>query len=65
MIKMVTNFKGEILWDKSKPDGTPRRLLDLDKLFSLGWRPKINLESGLKHTYEWFKNSYSLGKIRV
>lgn len=65
MIKMVTNFKGEILWDKSKPDGTPRRLLDLDKLFSLGWRPKINLESGLTHTYEWFKNSYALGKIRV
>jgi len=65
MIKRIINFKGEILWDKSKPDGTPRRLLDVGKLFGLGWRPKINLENGLAHTYDWFKNSYALGKIRV
>jgi len=65
MIKRIINFKGEILWDKSKPDGTPRRLLDVGKLFGLGWRPKINLENGLAHTYDWFKSSYALGKIRV
>lgn len=64
MIKRIINFKGEILWDKSKPDGTPRRLLDVGKLFGLGWRPKITLENGLADTYEWFKNSCALGKIR-
>tara|TARA_A100001388_G_scaffold252417_1_gene214883 strand:+ start:1158 stop:2144 length:987 start_codon:yes stop_codon:yes gene_type:complete len=48
IIANLISYKGEIIWDTSKPDGTPRKLLDSGKLRSLGWEPKINLESGLK-----------------
>ncbi len=55
----VTGFKGEIVFDKSKPDGTLRKLLDVSRLNSFGWKSKITLENGLKSTYEWFKNNYN------
>jgi len=64
MVKKVSKFDGEILWDNSKPDGTPKRLLDITKLFNLGWRPKITLEEGLETTYNWFTNNYNTDKIR-
>ncbi len=50
----VVGFQGEISWDSSKPDGTPRKLMDNSKLRSLGWQPKIGLEEGLRSTYQWF-----------
>lgn len=50
----VVGFQGEISWDSSKPDGTPRKLMDNSKLRSLGWQPKIGLEDGLRATYRWF-----------
>jgi len=53
-LKEVINYKGKILFDDSKPDGNPRKLLDSSKIFSLGWKPKINLKTGLKETYSWF-----------
>jgi GDP-L-fucose synthase len=53
-IKEEVGFKGEIKWDTSKPDGTPRKLLDVSKLKSLGWEPTVSLEEGIKKTYEWF-----------
>lgn len=53
-IRKVVGFDGEIVWDSSKPDGTPRKLMDSAKLRSLGWLPKIDLEEGLKSTYQWF-----------
>jgi GDP-L-fucose synthase len=56
-IKQIVDFTGEINWDKTKPDGTPRKLLDVSKLEELGWRPQITLEKGLKTTYEWFLNN--------
>ncbi len=52
IIKKITGFTGELVFDTSMPDGTPRKLLDSTKLFDLGWRPSIDLESGLKETYE-------------
>lgn len=52
LIKEIVGFDGEILYDSSYPDGTPRKLLDSSKLFSMGWRPRINLYEGLKETYE-------------
>ncbi len=58
IIKDITGFKGRIVYDKTKPDGTPRKLLDVSRLFSLGWRPKYSLEEGLKLTYNWFKENY-------
>lgn len=53
-IKRVVGFTGEIIWDSSKPDGTPRKLMDNTKLRSLGWMPSVDLETGLQVTYEWF-----------
>lgn len=55
LIARVVGFKGEIVYDTSKPDGTPRKLLDVSRLFALGWRPRISLEEGLRQTYEWFR----------
>jgi len=53
-IGKVVGFQGLISWDSSKPDGTPRKLMDNSKLRSLGWQPKISLEEGLRATYQWF-----------
>lgn len=50
----VTGFQGEIVWDTSKPDGTPRKLMDVSRLHSLGWKHNYNLKNGLVHTYQWF-----------
>lgn len=56
-IKEITGFKGKIKWDTSKPDGTPRKLLDVSMLHNLGWKHKISLKKGIKTTYEWYKNN--------
>lgn len=53
-IQRVVGFEGELVFDASKPDGTPRKLLDVGKINSLGWQAKIGLEEGLRSTYEWF-----------
>ncbi len=50
----VVGFDGELVWDKTKPDGTPRKLLDVTKLRALGWQPTIALREGIAQTYEWF-----------
>jgi len=55
MIADVTGFKGEIVYDASKPDGTPVKRLDVSKLSALGWQAKTSLENGIKQTYAWFK----------
>ena len=50
----VTSFNGRITFDSSKPDGAPRKLMDISRLKALGWQAKIGLEDGLRHTYQWF-----------
>ena len=57
LIKKYINYEGEILFDHSKPDGNPRKLLDSSKLFSLGWKPKYSLDKGIELTYKWYKNN--------
>jgi GDP-L-fucose synthase len=54
MIKAVVGFAGELIFDPTKPDGTPRKLLDLSKLEKTGWRAKTSLKEGLEQTYQWF-----------
>ncbi|HAT68026.1 MAG: GDP-fucose synthetase [Candidatus Yonathbacteria bacterium RIFOXYC2_FULL_47_9] len=54
MVKKVIGFKGEIMWDATKPDGTPRKLLDVSKLHSLGWKHQIPLDEGITAAYQWF-----------
>jgi GDP-L-fucose synthase len=51
----ITGFTGDINWDTAKPNGTPRKVLNVDKIKSLGWEPKINLREGIEKTYEWYK----------
>jgi GDP-L-fucose synthase len=54
LVKKVVGFEGQIKWDKTKPDGTPKKLMDSSKIHTLGWKPKIDLEKGVKETYQWF-----------
>lgn len=56
IIQKVVGFQGEIIWDSTKPDGTPRKLMNVDKLKSLGWQPRIKLAEGLVSTYRWFSD---------
>jgi GDP-L-fucose synthase len=58
MIKGVVGYPGEIVFDASKPDGTPRKLLDISKVERIGWRPKIGLEEGLRLTYDYFLDKH-------
>jgi GDP-L-fucose synthase len=53
-IAKVTGYQGKLRFDPSKPDGAPRKLLDVSKLNALGWQPHYDLEAGLSHTYAWF-----------
>jgi GDP-L-fucose synthase len=53
-IKEIVGFNGEIEWDSSKPDGTPRKLLDVSRIRELGWRPSVPLTEGIRSTYEWY-----------
>ncbi|MDU5723279.1 MAG: GDP-L-fucose synthase [Clostridium butyricum] len=54
LIKKVVGYEGNIVWDSSKPDGTPRKLLDVSRLEKAGWKYKVELEDGVKMAYEWF-----------
>ena len=53
----VVGFKGDIVWDPSKPNGTPRKVLNIDKIKSLGWEPKVSLKDGIERTYQLYKES--------
>tara|TARA_B100001989_G_scaffold142320_1_gene101199 strand:+ start:4942 stop:5940 length:999 start_codon:yes stop_codon:yes gene_type:complete len=63
-ISMITEFKGEIKWDQTKPDGTYQKVLDIKQLKSLGWEPKIEFFEGLKLTYESYKKEKLQNKLR-
>jgi len=52
LIQKTTGFTGNIVWDASKPDGTPRKLMDVSKLNNMGWKAKINLETGIQQVYK-------------
>ena len=58
IIANVIDYRGEIIWDTSKPNGTPRKVMNVDKLKSLGWSPKVGIRQGIYQTYEWFKENY-------
>lgn len=64
LIKEITEFQGEVIWDTKKPDGTPRKLLDISRISALGWKPKIGLREGIKETYKWYIENvnYSIKK---
>jgi len=59
LIKRIVGFRGEIVWDASKPDGAPRKLMDSSRLFALGWKPQVDLETGLRLAYADFLKRFS------
>jgi len=59
LVKEVTGYFGDIEWDVSKPDGTPRKLLEVSRMLSLGWQPKISLKEGIQDTYSWYLDQKS------
>jgi GDP-L-fucose synthase len=63
LVADVTAFRGRLVFDATKPDGTPRKLLDTTRLTGLGWKPKITLRSGIEQTYAWFKEHVSDARL--
>jgi len=57
IIQGIVDFQGEIVWDNTKPDGTPRKLLDVSRITALGWKPEIKLEQGIRSTYGWYRDN--------
>ena len=57
LIARVVEFKGDIVPDRSKPDGTPRKLVDVGRIAALGWSARIGLEEGIRSTYAWYLSS--------
>ena len=57
LVALVEGYEGKILFDTSKPDGTPRKLTDPSKLQALGWRHKVNVDEGVRRLFEWYKNT--------
>jgi GDP-L-fucose synthase len=58
LIQKIVGHQGEITWDSSKPDGTPRKLMDVTKMTEAGWKAKIELEDGIKNVYQWFLENH-------
>jgi len=63
-IAEASGFEGEILWDTSKPDGTPRKVLEVSRIKQLGWSPRVTLEEGITSTIRWYKDATVKGKSR-
>lgn len=61
LVKKIVGYHGEVVWDTSKPDGTPQKLLDVSRMRALGWFPRYSLEEGIRNTYQHFKQSYRVG----
>ena len=57
LVKDTVGFEGEIVWDTTKPNGTPRKLIDVSKLHSLGWHHKVEIEDGVKKLYDWYQST--------
>ena len=66
LIQKTVGHTGEIIWDSSKPDGTPRKLMDVSKMANQGWNAKITLENGIQSTYNWFlENEHSFKEVKM
>ena len=63
IISKVVGYDGKLVFDTSKPDGTPRKLLDISRITSFGWKSNISLEDGLKDTYKWYLENYEILRL--
>lgn len=57
LVRQTVGYEGEIVWDESKPDGTPRKLLDVSRIRALGWKPDVDLTRGIREVYDWFQQN--------
>ena len=57
LVKETVHFDGDIIWDTTKPNGTPRKLIDVEKLHKLGWTHKVEIKDGIEKLYEWYQES--------
>ena len=57
LVVKAVGFEGEVVWDSTKPDGTPRKLIDVSKLHSLGWTHKVEIEDGVRMLFDWYQDS--------
>jgi GDP-L-fucose synthase len=65
-IQKITGHQGDIIWDATKPDGTPRKLMDISKMHDLGWKHQVELEEGIQKTYDWFlENKEQVKKVKL
>jgi GDP-L-fucose synthase len=64
LVAELAGFKGELAWDTTKPDGTPRKVLDVSKAKALGWEPKISLREGIASTIAWYRDAAAKGEVR-
>lgn len=64
LVAELAGFKGELAWDTSKPDGTPRKVLDVSKAKALGWEPQISLRDGIASTIAWYRDATAKGEVR-
>jgi GDP-L-fucose synthase len=64
LVANISSFKGRIVWDTTKPDGTPRKVLDSTRMRDLGWEPKISLEQGIRDTVQWYRTAELNGTLR-
>ena len=66
LIQRIVGHTGEIIWDSTKPDGTPRKLMDVSKMTDAGWKAKIGLEEGIRETYKWFlENQENFKEVKI
>ena len=64
IVRDIVHPRGELIFDTSRPDGTPRKVLDVSRIEKLGWKAKVNLREGIESTYKWFLDEYDSGRIR-
>jgi hypothetical protein len=57
MVREAVGFEGNVIWDSDQPDGTPRKLLDVSRIRTLGWKPLIDLKRGIREVYDWFREN--------
>lgn len=66
LIQKTVGHQGDIIWDSTKPDGTPRKLMDVSKMAAQGWKAKIKLEDGIRETYDWFlQHAHSYKEVKI
>jgi GDP-L-fucose synthase len=65
MLKTIIGYEGELIWDVSKPDGMPKKLMDSSRIINMGWKPKVDLKTGLYNTYQWYLNNKELYSDKI